>query len=134
MTTRKRPEISGPFIDILMGFYCINSNLIPQFSSDKPEGVTIRVAENTVKQGQNVTFTCNVNDAFPPVSEYKFYLNRNISTVTNVNKFTIVSVKRSQHYGEYKCVAHNAAGDGQSAGVRLNINGESIFKYDSKQF
>jgi len=79
-----------------------------------------------------VTFTCNVNDAFPPVSEYKFYLQGSISKVTNVKKLTIVGVNRSQHYGEYKCVAHNAAGDEQSAGVRLNINGESIFRVDPK--
>ena len=109
--------------------FSINSNFSPQFSSDKPEGVTIStgVAKNTVKQGQNVTFTCNVDDAFPAVSEYKFYLNGSISKVTNVNKFTIVGVKRSQHFGEYKCEAHNAAGDEQSAGVRFNINGESFF-------
>jgi len=63
------------------------------------------------------------------VSEYKFYLNDSISKVTNVNKFIIVGVKRSQHYGEYKCEAHNAAGDGQSAGVLLNINVPAEIKW-----
>jgi len=97
----------------------------------KPEGVTIStgVAKNTVKQGQNVTFTCDLDDAFPAVSEYKFYLNGSISKVTNVNKFTIVGVKRSQHFGEYKCEARNAAGDEQSAGVRLNINEPPIITH-----
>jgi len=65
-----------------------------------------------------------VADAFPPVSEYKFYLNDSLSRVTNVNKYTIFGVKRSQHYGEYKCEAHTAAGDEQSTGVILNVNGE----------
>jgi len=124
-----RREFSGWLADRLTGSYCINSNFIPQFSLDKPEGVTIstRVTQNTVKQGQTVTFTCNVNDAFPSVSQYKFYLNGSIRTVTNVNKFTIVGVNRSQHFGEYKCEAHSAAQDEQSDGVRLNINGESFF-------
>ena len=92
------------------------------------------MTENTVQQGQNVTLTCNVADVFPPVSEYKFYLNGSISKVTNVNKYTIVGMKRSQHYGEYRCEAHNAAGHEQSTGVVLNVNGESIFREDRIEF
>ena len=73
--------------------------------------------------------TCNVAAANPPVSEYRVYLNRSstpVYTSKNTNNVTIKNVQRSQHYGEYKCEAHNAVGNGQSSPVLLNINGESI--------
>lgn len=98
--------------------------LIP---TDKPKGVTITTsaAGNIATQGQNVTFTCHVLEAKPAVSEYRFYLNDSTLTpVTNVNKLIIHGVNRSQHFGKYKCVAYNDAGDGQSDAVVVNINGK----------
>ena len=77
-----------------------------------------------------MALTCDVSEAKPPVSEYRFYLNDSILTpVTNVNKFIINGVKRSQHFGKYKCAAHNDAGDGQSDQVVLNITGKSLLRY-----
>lgn len=107
--------------------------LIP---TDKPKGVTITTsaAGNIAVQGQNVTLSCDVTEAKPPVSEYTFYLNNSIfTTVTNVNTFTIHGVKRSQHSGKYECVAHNDAGDGQSDAVVLNINGKSLLRDEKTQ-
>ena len=73
--------------------------------------------------------TCNVAAANPPVSEYRVYLNRSsipVYTIKNTSNIIIKNVRRSQHYGEYKCEAHNAVGNWQSSAVVLNINGESI--------
>ena len=103
-------------------------DLIP---TDKPKGVIIstNATRNTAKQGQNVALTCDVSEAKPPVLKYRFYLNDSILTpVTNVNKFIIQDVKRSQHFGKYKCVAHNDVGDGHSDQVFLNITGKSLLR------
>ena len=92
--------------------------------TDKPKGVTISTsaARDIAEQGQNVILTCDVSEAKPPVSGYRFYLNdSSITPVTNVNQFTIHDVKRSQHFGKYKCEARNDAGIGQSDVVFLNI-------------
>lgn len=73
--------------------------------------------------------TCNGTAANPPVSEYRFYLNESstpVYTLKNTNNITIKNVQRLQHYGEYKCEAHNAVGNGQGCSVVLNINGESL--------
>ena len=108
--------------------YKSNVNLI---LTDKPSGITISTsaAQNTVIQGQNVTLTCHVIEANPAVSRYGFYRNDSLLvSTTNVNKFILRNVKRSQHFGEYKCEAHNDAGDGQSRPVVLNINSKSFSK------
>ena len=77
-----------------------------------------------------------MTDAYPPVSEYRFYFNDSnttLNTVTDINTFTLTNVQRSQHYGSYKCVAHNDVGDGQSDAVVLNINGKSFSIEGQKQ-
>ena len=76
-----------------------------------------------------MALTCDVSEVKPAVSEYRFYLNDSILTpVTNVNKFIIHGVNRYHHFGKYKCVAHNDAGDGQSDVVVLNITGKSLLR------
>ena len=107
----------------------------PQFFLDKPEGVTITtsVAQNIAIQGQNVTLTCHVGAANPPVSEYRFYLNNSnmaLNTLTDINQHTIKGVQRTRDYGKYKCVAKNAAGEEQSNAVALDINGKSFLRED----
>ena len=97
---------------------------------DKPEGTTISlsVAQNTAVQGDNVTLTCQVSAAIPPVSEYRFYVNDSntpLKTLKSTNRFTIYVVQRV-HYGRYKCEAWNVVGEGQSNVVILNINGKSL--------
>ena len=97
--------------------------------TDKPKGVTISTSATgyIATQGQNVTLTCDVSEAKPPISEYRFYLNDSALTpVTNVNKVTIHGVMRSQHFGKYRCEARNDAGVGQSDVVVLNITGKSL--------
>ena len=97
--------------------------------ADKPKHVSITTSAdgNIAVQGQNVTLTCDVSEAKPPVSEYRFYLNDSfLATVTDVNIFTIYGVKRSQHLGKYKCTARNDAGDGESDSIVLNITGKSL--------
>ena len=96
---------------------------------DKPSGITIstNAAQNTVIQGQSVTLTCHVREVKPPVTGYKFYRNGSfLAPATNVNNLVIRDVKRSQHFGEYKCEVRNNAGSGQSGAVILNINGKLL--------
>ena len=92
---------------------------------DKPEGarLTTNVSQNTVTEGDTVTFSCKVMAALPQVSIYKFYLNGHLLSENSNNEYTLNNTNRSQHYGEYKCIPHNDAGDGAEATVRLNING-----------
>ena len=107
----------------------INMRTNRQLFLDKPEGITIttRAAQNAAIQGDNVTLTCNVAAANPPLLEYRFYLNdsdKAFNSVTNINQYTIHDVQRSRDYGEYKCVASNSVGNGQSDTVILNIKGK----------
>ena len=92
---------------------------------DKPEGarLTTNASQNTVTEGDSVTFKCLVMAAVPQVSIYKFYFNGRLLSSNSNSEYTLNNVSRSQHYGEYKCVPHNDAGDGAEATIRLNING-----------
>ncbi|XP_022809730.1 hemicentin-1-like isoform X2 [Stylophora pistillata] len=89
----------------------------------KPKGVTLttNAPQNTVTQGDTVKFTCKVKEAKPQVSLYKFFFNGRPVNVSNNNVYTINNVKRSQNYGEYKCIPRNDAGDGPEAKATLNI-------------
>ena len=92
---------------------------------DKPEGVrlTTNASQNTVTEGDSVTFKCTAMTAVPQVSIYKFFFNDHLLSWNSNSDYTLNNVNRSQHYGEYKCVPHNDAGDGAEATVRLNIDG-----------
>ena len=61
--------------------------------------------------------------AVPQVSTYKFYFSGRLLSNSSNSGYILNNVNRSQHYGEYKCVPHNDAGDGAEAVVTLNING-----------
>ena len=61
--------------------------------------------------------------AVPLVSIYKFYFNGYLLSNNSNNEYTLNNVNRSQHYGKYKCVPHNDAGEGAEATVMLNITG-----------
>ena len=94
---------------------------------DKPEGTTLTTsaADNTVTQGGSLILTCHVTAAKPQVSQYRFYLNdTTLVKDSNDNQYTINNVKRSQHYGKYKCVPRNDVGVGPEAAVILNVNGK----------
>ena len=92
---------------------------------DKPEGVklTTNASQNTVTEGETVTFKCIVMTAVPQVSIYKFYFNGHPLSYNSNSEYTLNNVDHSQHHGEYKCIPHNDAGDGAEATVRLDING-----------
>lgn len=91
--------------------------------SDPPEG-TFLASSKTAVEGDQVTFTCTVTGAKPPVEKYKFYFeNSNRSIAENSNgTYQINSVKGSDQ-GTYKCLPHNAVGDGEEAIVMLTVNG-----------
>ena len=86
--------------------------------------LTTNAAQNTVTEGDTVTFKCIVMAAVPQVSIYKFYFNGSLLSNNRNGEFILNNVNRSQHIGEYKCVPHNDVGDGAKATVRLNIKGK----------
>ena len=85
--------------------------------------LTTNASQNTVTEGDTVKFKCSVMAAVPQVSTYKFYFSGRLLSNSSNSEYTLNNVNRSQHYGEYKCVPHNDAGDGAEAVVTLNING-----------
>ena len=93
---------------------------------DKLEGakLIINASQNTVTEGDTVTFKCIVVAAETQLSTYKFYFNGSLLSQNSNSEYTLNNVNRSQHHGEYKCVPHNKAGDGAEASLRLNINGK----------
>ncbi|XP_066024479.1 uncharacterized protein [Pocillopora verrucosa] len=99
----------------------VNTTIVVHY---KPEGarLTTNAPQNTVIKGDTVTFKCTVMAAVPQVSIYKFYFNGYLFSNNSNSEYTLNNVNRSQHHGEYKCVPHNAVGDGVEATVRLNIN------------
>ena len=78
-----------------------------------------------------MTFTCKVTGAKPAVDKYKFYFKNSNTPIAENSKGTyqINSVKGSDQ-GTYKCVPHNAVGDGEEATVMLTVNGKLWMKYD----
>ena len=86
--------------------------------------LTTSVPQNTVTEGDTVTFKCIVMAAVPQVSIYKFYFNGSLLSENSNSEYTLNNVNRSQHYGEYKCVPHNDVGVGAKATVRLHIKGK----------
>ena len=85
--------------------------------------LTTNASQNTVTEGDTVKFKCLVMAAVHQVSIYKFYFSGRLLSNSSNSEYTLNNVNRSQHYGEYKCVPHNDAGDGADAVVTLNING-----------
>ena len=85
--------------------------------------LTTNAAQNTVTEGDAVTFECIVTAAVPQVLFYKFYFNGSLLSENSNSEYTLNNVNRSQHYGEYVCIPYNDVGDGEKATVRLNIKG-----------
>ena len=98
-------------------------NLIYIFRQTRGARLITNASQNTVTEGDTVTFMCIVMAAVPEVSIYKFYFSGRLLGGNNNSEYTLNKVNRSQHYGEYKCVPQNDAGDGAEATVRLDING-----------
>ena len=72
-----------------------------------------------------MTFTCKVNEAKPAVDKYKFYFKNSNTPITENSKGTYqISDVKGSDQGTYKCVAHNAAGNGDEARVMLTVNGK----------
>ena len=97
--------------------------------SDPPEGtnLTTSAASNTAVEGDQVTFTCRVTGTKPAVDKYKLYFKNTPIAENSKGTYQINSVKRSNQ-GTYKCVPHNAAGDGEEATVTLTVNGKLWIK------
>ena len=101
--------------------------------SDPPEGTTLTTsaAADTAVKGEQVTFTCKVTRAKPAVDKYKFYFkNSNTPAAENSKGTYQINSVNGSNQGTYKCVPHNAAGDGEKATVMVSVNGKLWVKYD----
>ena len=99
--------------------------------SDPPEGTTLATsaASDTAVEGDQVTFTCKVTGAKPAVDKYKFYFKNSNTPIAENSKGTYqINDVKGSHQGTYKCVPHNAAGDGEEATVMLTVNGKLSMK------
>ena len=95
--------------------------------SDPPEGTTLTtsVASDTAVEGDQVTFICKVKKGKPAVDKYKFYFKNSNTPIAENSKGTYqINDVKGSHQGTYKCVPHNAAGDGEEAIVMLTVNGK----------
>ena len=97
--------------------------------ADKPE-ITTRPKSVDVKEGGNVTFSCNSAANPSPTTSW----TKDESPITNnlrisfsvVNKvFTITNVNRNDS-GKYRCVANNKLGNDTSEAAELKVKCEFI--------
>ena len=71
-----------------------------------------------------MTFTCTVTGANPAVDKYRFYFKNSNRPIAENSKGTyLISDVQGSDQGTYKCVPHNAAGDGEEATVMLTVSG-----------
>ena len=81
-----------------------------------------------------MTFTCTATGANPAVDKYKFYFNNSNTPIAENSKGTYqINDVQGSDQGTYKCVPHNAVGDGEQATVMLTVNRKlsmEQFKYN----
>ena len=115
--------------DVLFISYLPFANKINFKIADKPE-ITIRPKSRDIKEGGNVTFSCNSTANPLPTTSW----TKDESPITNdsrisysvVNKvLTIMNVNRKDS-GEYRCVASNKLGNDTSEAAELNVKCEFI--------
>ena len=117
------------YADVLFICYLPFANKIDLKIADKPE-ITSNPKSVEVKEGGNVTFSCNYTANPLPTTSW----TKDESPITNdsrisysvVNKvLTIMNVNRKDS-GEYRCVASNKLGNDTSEAAELNVKCEFI--------
>ena len=117
------------YADVLFICYLPFANKIDFKIADKPE-ITSHPKSVEVKEGGNVTFSCNYTANPSPTTSW----TKDESPITNdsrisysvVNKvLTITNVNRKDS-GEYRCEASNKLGNDTSEAAELNVKCEFI--------
>ena len=117
------------YADALFISYLPFANKIDFKIADKPE-ITTRPKSRDIKEGGNVTFSCNSTanplpttswtkdeSAITSNSRISFSVVNRVLTITNVNR---------KDSGEYRCVASNKLGNDTSQAAKLNVKCEFI--------
>ena len=117
------------YADALFISYLPFANKINFKIADKPE-ITSHPKKVDIKEGGNVTFSCNSTanplpttswtkdeSAITSNSRISFSVVNRVLTITNVNR---------KDRGEYRCVASNKLGNDTSQAAKLNVKCEFI--------
>ncbi|XP_026790849.3 B-cell receptor CD22 isoform X2 [Pangasianodon hypophthalmus] len=81
-----------------------------------PKGVTISHQSNDLREGDQLTLTCSVQNSNPAVGQwsYKWYKDDQEINHQTMNTFTVQSITRFDK-GRYQCQAGNSVGETKSA-------------------
>ena len=106
--------------------FIIIITIIVLFVTDQPE-ITAHPQDNTRKEGEIVTFTCNATGNPVPTiawtrngSPLASTGNSRISLSLDQKQLTITNVNKTDS-GEYRCLANNNLGDATSDAAALDI-------------
>ena len=90
--------------------------------ADQPEGVQLRVSEETVCNGANVTFNCSAADANPMELTYHLYEN---NVIVSNSSSTGIWNRTTPFFGDvvYRCEITNIVGTTTSADVSVRFSG-----------
>ena len=102
--------------------YCLVFLFCFSFRADKPRAtkLTCNLPENTVTQGQSVTFHCSADGVPSPIYELRF---ENISLGYSGEGVFLIQKVNFSHQGKYECAPKNILGDGKMATISLNVLG-----------
>ena len=93
--------------------------------TDQPEGVQLRVSEETVCNGANVTFNCSAVDAKPMDLTYELYEN-NVLISNERNTGVWSKTITSEGVVVYRCKVSNVVGSLYSPNVFMTVNGKQL--------
>ena len=93
--------------------------------TDQPEGVQLRVSEETVCNGANVTFNCSAADAIPMELTYHLFEN-NFLIGSERNTGVWNKTITSGGVLVYRCKVSNVVGTLYSPSVSVTVNGKRL--------
>ena len=93
--------------------------------TDQPDGVQLRVSEETVCNGTNVTFNCSAADANPMELTYELYEN-NVLISNDRNTGVWNKTITSAGVVVYRCKVSNVFGSLYSPNVFMTVNGKQL--------
>ncbi|XP_074634266.1 neuronal growth regulator 1-like [Acropora palmata] len=96
--------------------------------TDQPEGVQLRVSEETVCNGANVTFNCSAADANPMELTYHLYQN---NVIVSNSSSTGIWNRTTPFFGDvvYRCEITNMVGTTTSGDVSVRFSEGSTVEH-----
>ena len=91
-----------------------------------PPSITIHILKETVKEGDNITLTCNILDGIPdPAITWREVGSTSSKVLSNTSSLTIVNVSRPgtpDHMIQYQCTASNGVETPATATVNVTVH------------